>query len=178
VALTKYLLPCECGEKIPIEPRQAGETILCVCGTTMRAPAMLDMTKLEVAIAEESRPLAPTAWGVRHGLVLAGLAVAASAIALLIVIVAKRPEPPDPPPTPEQIREEVGQWSPLESWKRFRAAKATGLDPAPRKDVSEYAEQVTRYKMRLAAAAIAILLGMALIVVPLVAPRRPGPHGS
>lgn len=35
---TTYLLPCSCGREIPIEPRQAGETVSCECGRTSAAP--------------------------------------------------------------------------------------------------------------------------------------------
>lgn len=40
---SKYLLPCLCGQQIPIEPRQAGETVACRCGISLQAPTMRKM---------------------------------------------------------------------------------------------------------------------------------------
>ena len=49
---TRYLLPCSCGQKIAIEPRQAGQSIRCPCGNSVEAPTMLKMTALEPAEPE------------------------------------------------------------------------------------------------------------------------------
>lgn len=42
----KYLLPCSCGQIIPVETSQAGEDVTCSCGLTVRIPTMLKIKKL------------------------------------------------------------------------------------------------------------------------------------
>jgi hypothetical protein len=43
----KYLLPCECGQSIPIEPSQAGQLVACSCGNRVEVPSMRDIRRLE-----------------------------------------------------------------------------------------------------------------------------------
>jgi len=69
---SKFLLPCLCGQQVPIEPRQAGETIACRCGASLQAPTMREICALEPAPAEPSLPRATATWGWRHGLRLLG----------------------------------------------------------------------------------------------------------
>jgi len=51
----KYLLPCECGLSVEIEPGQAGQTVVCVCGVELLSPSMLQIKALPPA-PEESKP--------------------------------------------------------------------------------------------------------------------------
>jgi hypothetical protein len=44
---TKYLLPCDCGQLIPIEGSQAGQPLTCSCGQTLVAPGMRAMRELK-----------------------------------------------------------------------------------------------------------------------------------
>ena len=72
-----YLLPCSCGRSTPVGPRQAGETIDCVCGARLDVPTMREMKQLE-PIADVASP--PT-WGRRQGLLFIGLLLAALSLA-------------------------------------------------------------------------------------------------
>ena len=178
MASTKYLLPCECGEMIPVEPPQAGETVVCRCGKTLQVPGMLEMTKLVAVVAADSKRPASSAWGVRHGLVLAGIGLTGAAVTMLTVLLFRMPDAPEPPATPEEIRAEVEGLPPLMAWHEFHRLKAAGLDPAPHTETREYTEKMTRHSMWLAAAGIGILAGIALIVIPLAVPRRKGPSAA
>ncbi|MGL6195868.1 MAG: hypothetical protein ACRC2T_13715 [Thermoguttaceae bacterium] len=42
----KYLLPCTCGESVPIETTQAGQTVTCSCGLQLQVPTLLKIKKL------------------------------------------------------------------------------------------------------------------------------------
>ncbi len=42
-----YLLPCRCGQKLAVSPRQAGGTITCPCGTAMEVPPLNRLRTLE-----------------------------------------------------------------------------------------------------------------------------------
>jgi len=43
----QYLLPCSCGESIPLDVTQAGQTVTCRCGKTQQAPSLLKIKKLQ-----------------------------------------------------------------------------------------------------------------------------------
>ena len=43
----KYLLPCSCGESIPLDLTQAGQTVTCHCGKSQQAPSLLKIKKLQ-----------------------------------------------------------------------------------------------------------------------------------
>ena len=45
----KYLLPCSCGESIPLDITQAGQTVTCRCGAAQQAPSLLNIKKLQIA---------------------------------------------------------------------------------------------------------------------------------
>ena len=68
----RYLLPCSCGQEIPVEPRQAGQEIRCDCGASLEVPTMLGMAALEKAPSEPSHTPPSAPWGIRQGIVLLG----------------------------------------------------------------------------------------------------------
>ena len=84
---TIYLLPCDCGREIPIESRQAGETVRCECGRTCAVPTMREVQNLRPAPVSGAAPMAARpAWGNSQRLLVAGLVVlllAAIAAAIL-----------------------------------------------------------------------------------------------
>jgi len=45
----KYLLSCSCGQSVEVEPSQAGQTVVCVCGATLLVPSMLQVKALPIA---------------------------------------------------------------------------------------------------------------------------------
>ena len=73
IAVTaKYLLPCRCGQNTTVEPCEAGETVVCRCGTSVQVPTMLEMSALEPVPAEPVPPHSPDAWRWQQSLVLLG----------------------------------------------------------------------------------------------------------
>jgi hypothetical protein len=65
--VTKYLLTCECGEKLPVEVAQAGQQVRCDCGRGVAVPALRAIRKLPQAEAEPVRRKSPGKWTVTHG---------------------------------------------------------------------------------------------------------------
>ena len=49
VHLMKYQLPCSCGESIPLDITQAGQTVTCRCGEAQQAPSLLKTKKLPMS---------------------------------------------------------------------------------------------------------------------------------
>jgi hypothetical protein len=52
--MPQYLLPCSCGEKIRVEPAQAGGLVACSCGQTLTVPTLRGMRALTEAPADQS----------------------------------------------------------------------------------------------------------------------------
>lgn len=77
----KYLLPCSCGNSIPIETSQAGQTVTCSCGQMQEVPTMRAIRQLEPAhetAPAKRRPLSTAKWSISQRLLFTfGLAVAA-----------------------------------------------------------------------------------------------------
>jgi len=71
---TKYLLPCSCGEKIPVRSTQAGETVRCACGAELEVPTMQEVTLLQKAepAPDAGHARSATSWGRREGWMLFG----------------------------------------------------------------------------------------------------------
>lgn len=79
----QYALPCQCGEHVPVETRQAGETVVCSkCGNPLEVPKLRDMQQLEI-IQPVSAKRAKRAWSFAEGSLFAGgllvIAIAAGA---------------------------------------------------------------------------------------------------
>jgi hypothetical protein len=65
--VTKYLLTCECGEKLPVEVAQAGQQVRCECGRSVAVPALRAIRKLPQAEEEQVRRKSPGKWTFTHG---------------------------------------------------------------------------------------------------------------
>lgn len=65
-----YALPCSCGASVPVEIRQAGETVNCQCGKALDVPKLRDLRRLQPLA--ESRPVKrPASWSVLQGSIFA-----------------------------------------------------------------------------------------------------------
>ena len=73
---TTYLLPCACGRENPVEPRQAGETVRCVCGRACTVPTMREVRALRPTVDAPATPgRARPAWGNPQRLLVVGIVV-------------------------------------------------------------------------------------------------------
>jgi hypothetical protein len=74
----KYLLPCSCGQTVPIEVSQAGSRVQCACGTALEVPAMRLIRQLPEASATAAPPTARRqSWSLTRRLFFAlGLVIA------------------------------------------------------------------------------------------------------
>jgi len=156
---TKYLLPCDCGEDVPVEPRQAGETIACRCGRSLQVPTMLEMAALEPAESSaDSEPSAAT-WGLGEGLLLAGIVVCLCTLALAVFIVLKRPRFV----TPEVIRQKTEALTPMDSIRLWRSFLRQGLRRRTPQQQHAREDIVRRYHLLLGATTTLGLAGVALL---------------
>ena len=70
--MSKYLLPCECGKGIAIDPSQAGQQIACECGKLLEVPTLRGVRTLE-PVPETTSPSRQAAeWNSSRGVIFAG----------------------------------------------------------------------------------------------------------
>ncbi|MCI0358974.1 MAG: hypothetical protein L0211_10890 [Planctomycetaceae bacterium] len=80
----QYLLPCACGQKVRVEPAQAGGQVACACGAKLYVPTLRGLRQLEAAPPDKSVRSAGRQWGpVRGAMFSIGLLV--TVISLLVL---------------------------------------------------------------------------------------------
>ena len=163
----KYLLPCVCGLETAVEPRQAGETVNCACGSPLQVPAMRELANLEVAPPElaSSLPPAAKAWGTSQRFVLLGTAVALAAIVAAMVMFIVRPVSPFSVIDPELIRRTAHRMPAPEAWNAWETMKQQGLD---RRTDQKYENDEVKFYVWEGVAGTATLIGLGLIAVGLL----------
>lgn len=163
---TKYLLPCSCGQDIPVEATQAGDTIACACGESVAVPALRELTSLPRA-----EPTAPTqfrrptaAWGGRQRRLLLGAVIALIGLILLSIVYYRRP-----------ILHDVKEMRPLQTWTLWQELRL-GADRRPSPGAKEYTERATWYRRWVGVTATLTAVGVLLMASSFVSRRRrPGP---
>ena len=89
--MSQYLLPCECGQKLPVNSTQAGERVRCTCGRELDVPTLRSLQALERRDDAAAKPeLAP--WGWRQGLAFLGASIFVLASLALVVLNLKKPQ--------------------------------------------------------------------------------------
>jgi len=82
-----YLLPCPCGNKVPVDGGQAGAKISCTCGKQLTVPTFRALKELEMeaqAVASAAVAREAPAWSTGRGMLFSfGLLV--SVIATLLI---------------------------------------------------------------------------------------------
>ena len=73
--MSKYLVECSCGNKLPVELGQAGGQVTCACGKLVDVPPLRQLRHLPVAEDKIARPAAST-WNARKGVITACLLLA------------------------------------------------------------------------------------------------------
>jgi len=69
--MSKYLIECSCGNKLPVEIGQAGGRVTCSCGNLVDVPPLRQLRHLPPAAVEKERPTA--SWNARKGVITACL---------------------------------------------------------------------------------------------------------
>ncbi len=117
----KYLLPCQCGNQIPVDTRQAGQEVRCECGTTLEVPTMKGVTALDRDEVQQEgdklhQPEMSGGWGVPQGVAVMGGMLMLLGSVLFIFHYWNAP-PRDPPDS------DLSELTPYESfyyWQQLR----------------------------------------------------------
>jgi hypothetical protein len=166
----RYLVPCTCGRKVPVESRQAGQTVVCACGAALEVPTLLRLAALEQEESAAAAPSPVVAWGLGQAVALVGLVVLLVALAGAIYLCFDRPLLPTV--DPQKIHEVVQSMPPAVAYRNWNKLRDQGLDPKDTAIVDVYNEAVLRYRLRWAAVLLAAIAGIAAIVVPLARTRK------
>lgn len=159
----RYLLPCPCGRKTPVEGPQAGQRVRCECGEELNVPTMLGLAKLEELVEQESDSVASKgAWGIRQRLPLLGGIVFLAGMAGVIALWATWPKAPD------MLRlspfQAMGMWDELQQ----------GISAEPSPPESRYLVASRSHLEWLVAAGTVAIIGALIIGSAfLVKPRPP-----
>jgi hypothetical protein len=78
--MSKYLLECSCGNKLPVEIGQAGGRITCTCGNLVDVPPLRKLRHLQTDTPVVERPT--STWSARKGVITACL-ILAGALAII-----------------------------------------------------------------------------------------------
>ncbi|HYW79879.1 MAG TPA: hypothetical protein VE890_09900 [Thermoguttaceae bacterium] len=167
-----YLLPCSCGRKLRVEPRQAGEVIACGCGASLTVPTMREMADLEQAEPKSDTREKWKPWGVHQRLILLGVVLVLLSGPPAIYLWGTLPIIPKRDFDPVAIRRQVDSLSPVHSWHLFRNLRQQGptLEPLPQTAVQ--AEKLLRHRIYAGVLTLFACAGIGLIVVALTRRRR------
>ncbi|MBW3596492.1 MAG: hypothetical protein KY475_04360 [Planctomycetes bacterium] len=121
----QYLLPCECGRRVPVATSQAGETVVCECGRSLTAPKLRELRQLEPHAVKETAPRRPV-WSFRQGVMfVAGIVVLLISIVTLVITGMQRSslyteKPEFHPEFIEQQLAQIDRNSPVENLELWR----------------------------------------------------------
>jgi len=168
----EYLLPCECGRKLPVQSRQAGQKVHCECGRAIVVPTMRDLGRLEQRHNSDAAVVGP--WSTRSALIALGLLVTLIGVGLTAYVYWKMPRF-----DPVATGREVNGMSPYETWQWWRYYER-GIPRYPSDELIE-AKQRELYLRRWSYFTIGIgIFGLVIVLLgalaPALAPRRPRSH--
>jgi hypothetical protein len=154
-----YFLPCSCGGKIPVQARQAGQTVRCQCGRAVDAPTMLGLKALEqVELEPETRP-----WGTSQRLTVLGILVLSISVVGAAYTLWNRPHSPIESRPPERVNEQVQALSAAETIGLWRTLER-GLDRGLVREMDVYHGALGTYRLCLLLWGVCATVGGGLLI--------------
>ena len=160
----RYLLPCPCGQTVPVQSCQAGQTVTCRCGAALEVPTMLALVNLQRGDAEPARSPGRPFWGMTDRIILVGAMTTLAASAMAFYLFWNRPILSSREPDREMIRQQIEPLSPLETWQVWHIMLREGLDRRNPAGNPLYVEAVFRYRLALGVALFFAASGGGLII--------------
>lgn len=176
----KYLLPCDCGQAVPVDVGQAGREVTCACGATIEVPPLRKLRHLPVAAAATERR--SSTWNSRRGTVAALVVLAGTLAAWAIWSRLLEPtiEPFDAAVRGQVVDEGLEKLTPFAAWElwvaRYRPLAETGFAVFEHPHSAQIEQFVSkqRFLQKVLLIAAAVLSGAAAITAlwPHPVPRR------
>jgi hypothetical protein len=155
-----YLLPCQCGQRIPVEATQSGQEVTCPCGRRLEVPTMRKLSTLERTRRPERTRPPSTSWGARQAVFLLGVIITLAGLAFAAYLYLKRPQIPP-----------VVDLNPRQTWIVWQQEIRPGLTQPPPWE-GQYLAGVKTYRVLLGTAGSVAALGTLVIFSSLLIPRR------
>ncbi len=164
----KYLLPCSCGQKIPVTKGQSGGQVACACGAMLDVPTLMELTALEPAEADNVSRDTSGRWGIRQRLILIGLIVFLMGLGPGVYVFGQRPAPPNQEIDPDRVQEQFDRLTPLGTWRVWHVFMETGLQRRTQNLNVAYEEALTTWWLRFGTSIAVAGVGLALVLVGVV----------
>jgi hypothetical protein len=118
--MSRYLVECACGNKLPVDVGQAGGRVTCSCGSAVDVPTLRKLRHLPLAVVEneEQRSGATGRWGARQGIMTASLIAVAALLAATAYSWLTQPTVPkfDPVAYGQMWEHNLEKMTPVEGW--------------------------------------------------------------
>lgn len=149
VAMSKYLVECNCGNKLPVEVGQAGGRITCSCGSAVDVPTLRKLRHLPLAEVKEA-PRNTVGWGARQGIMTASLVAVGALVAAIAYSWITQPTVPkfEPVAYEKNIERILEKMSPVDAWnvwvERYRPLAEHGFMQFNLSNQGEIERQIVR----------------------------------
>ncbi len=171
--MSNYLLPCACGEKIPVTASQAGQSVRCSCGVQLEVPTLRglrDLVRGDLAQGDSSvRPA--HSWNNRHRATFVFVVLAVVAFATGGYLALSLP-PAATPATDQEISEAFENGSTGEVFASYQELKkGIAFVPPGETTIQKYVEKrdslVWGVRIVLGLGVLALVAAAAVALVPL-----------
>lgn len=169
--MKKYLLPCECGQKIEVDAGQSGLKVACACGKQLEVPTLRGLARLEAAPSGNAAKTASAApaWGPGQGLLFVGVVLLICGVIAVALVLRARPAWRV---QSEVIAVGVDRLTPgqlFERWEELRKGLVATEDPIRQSYDADWAQ----FRRRRAMAFMPLGAGALLILAGLLTRKRP-----
>ena len=168
--MVQYLLPCQCGRKIPVDTTKAGRTLKCECGAQLEVPTLGGLKKLE-PVTQAKRAHSAANWGPRQRVLLVGILICVTGLGIAGFFWHHRPLPPPHELRIEQIPQYVQSLSLMQTIKLWEALER-GLPEELGREDQAYQKARQAYIRRTGVALFIAAGGVLVMVIPLFIPKK------
>ncbi|MEC7566505.1 MAG: hypothetical protein VX738_12560 [Planctomycetota bacterium] len=169
-----YLLTCPCGNDLPVEVAQAGDSLTCECGENITIPNLRDVKMLP--LAPDQQPVAASSWNRVNGILffIAVISISSGVLGAGFSFIRGSQIVVDD--TTEETTQYgdvvIDQMPPLESIEVFKMIRANGLGKQQQVEFLIAQEQQNQYYSYGYLAIVIAVLGCLLTGGTMIANRR------
>lgn len=168
-----YLLPCSCGQKLAVAPRQAGESVTCPCGNALEVPPLNQLKTLEPVAPEAELSAAGgpaprgSTWGGRQAGLFLGIVLLCVGIPWAVWLEVSKPR-----------LVPVEYMSPLQTWGMWQELR-TGADRYPSRQAQFFADALNQNRywfyvaIGLSVGGLLVCIGSYALLKPSTSPGPP-----
>jgi hypothetical protein len=158
MANIKYLLPCSCGQEIPVELAQAGQEVRCACGIVLEVPTLQGLRALKRAPVEvAARPR--STWGLRQQLLLVGAMITVASLVVAGYFYRNRPQMID-----------LNTVSPMHAWVVWQELRLGVRFRSP--EIGQYHAMVAAHSRWMGVVGVVAALGLLTMASSLLVPKK------